>query len=346
MLKKRLEVLDEFHKDCVSKLPGNALVLSSADLFMQPLVKELIEDTPNDGPEFTLSNLDPVKDSFLEISREWIEEVKSELFAMVKAEVYIPSNGEHEDDIDTHLELATTFFHCSGCSEDSYRGSPGTLFRYKRAIAHACTGEWDPGTELPETETLETLRENLKKLPWNADDRISFNSRAHYTMRDMIALCDLDPDTTTAKEMNALDPIFECLTCNSQSNGRCIMTWECVVQHEQDNGPHGEPMRETNNKCEAKFVLLDEEEANVVRQRMAEELARERASDGYRGLCCPACRLQGNSVNLADESHKCWNMGTINKVIPCIDHRQYPVEYWLWPPRNQVPLDIESTEID
>ena len=230
MLEKRLKVLRKFHKSCVSQLPRNALVPSSADLFIHPLVRGLIEDTPNDGSKFTIAHLDPVKDSFLEISRQWVDEVKSKLFTMVQSSLRSDENSKEQPDqrdIDTILSLATTFFHCSGCSRDYYRDSHETSFRYKRAIIHACAREWSSQTECP--EPLETLRENLKKLPWNTSNDISFSSRAHRTMRDIVALCGLDPDTTTAKEMNDIDPIFECVTCNSPSNGRCTMTWECIV---------------------------------------------------------------------------------------------------------------------
>ena len=230
MLEKRLKVLRKFHKSCVSQLSRNALVPSSADLFMHPLVRGLIEDTPNDGSKFTIAHLDPVKDSFLEISRQWVDEVKSKLFSMVQSSLHSDGKSEEQPDqrdIDTILNLATTFFHCSGCSRNYYRDSHETSFRYKRAIIHFCAGEWSSQTECP--EPLETLRENLKKLPWNTSNNISFNSRAHRTMRDIVALCGFDPDTTTAQEMNVIDPIFECVTCNSPSNGRCTMTWECIV---------------------------------------------------------------------------------------------------------------------
>jgi hypothetical protein len=44
--------------------------------------------------------------------------------------------------------------------------------------------------------------------------------RAYYFMREVIMICGLDPDHTTAKEMDTLDPIFECLKCNSPFRGR------------------------------------------------------------------------------------------------------------------------------
>jgi len=59
--------------------------------------------------------------------------------------------------------------------------------------------------------------------------------------------------------------------------------------------------------------------------------------------------MQGNPPFLSPEnfwflficcSHGC---GSERKAVPYLDRRQYPVEYWLWPPINHVPLDIGST---
>jgi len=42
-------------------------------------------------------------------------------------------------------------------------------------------------------------------------------------------LLNLDPKTTTAGYLFELDPIFECLVCNSLEEGRRVMAWETAV---------------------------------------------------------------------------------------------------------------------
>lgn len=142
MLKHRLNLLQELQKSCVLQLPANSLVPSIADLFMSPGVRELIEDSPDEG-EFTLVHLNSIKESFRETSKRWASEIKAKLFSMMHGRTL--SDGEEElRDIDTVLNLATTFFICSSCSSHGpFYCDHEPSFRYRRAIMHTCAAGKD-----------------------------------------------------------------------------------------------------------------------------------------------------------------------------------------------------------
>jgi hypothetical protein len=48
-------------------------------------------------------------------------------------------------------------------------------------------------------------------------------------MDSIVSMAGLDPKTATAQDMDALDPIFECIACNSFTEGRATMTWMTTV---------------------------------------------------------------------------------------------------------------------
>jgi len=226
MLKHRLKLLQELHKSCVSELPANTLLPSSADLFMYPVVRQLIEDSPNDG-EFTLVYLTSIKKLFRETSKHWASETKAKLFAMMQGKTQ--PGGEELRNIDTVLNLATTFFICSYCCSHTYYRDREPSFRYKRTIMHACTRKCEYQEDL--MEPFLSLYRFLGIVPWNHSEVISFDTDAHHFMREVVTMCGLDPDITTAKDMDTLNPIFECLKCNSAFRGRCTMTWESAVTY-------------------------------------------------------------------------------------------------------------------
>ncbi|KIM35317.1 hypothetical protein M413DRAFT_32575 [Hebeloma cylindrosporum] len=343
MMKHRLHLLQELRKSCVPELPANWPVPSSADIFMYPSVRQLIEDSPNNG-KFTLEHLNSVKESFRETSKLWASEIKAKLFALLKGKTL--STGEDGlRDVNTVLNLATTFFSCSGCSymrDSSSHIEATSSFRYKRAIMHACARSCRIGSEME--EPFRTLGRHLGILPWNHLNKISFYTHAYRFMREVITMCGLDPEKTTAKEMDALNPIFECLHCSSPFRGRCTMTWECGVNHHGRNGPHRHKVESGELLKNLRLVRLAESEAKLAQARMAEALARERARCKYDGLCCSVCKVAGNSVELADAKRhaacESENTQTNRKLILCVDRRQYPEECWIWPPTNVRELEI------
>ncbi|KIM35308.1 hypothetical protein M413DRAFT_14608 [Hebeloma cylindrosporum] len=339
-LEYRLKLLEELQRSCVLELPANSLVPSSADLFMYSEVRQLIESSSNEET-FTLEHLNPVKASFMATSKLWVSEIKAKLFAMMEGQT-LPT-GEEARDIHTVLNLATTFFICSSSScrcRVRLARDPVPSFRYQRVTMHACARQnYHYESELE--EPFQTLHRHLGILPWNHLERISFDTTAYHLTRELVTMCGLDPDNTTAKEMDTLNPIFECLHC-SNPQGRCTMTWECAVKHHAVNGPHHCIFKSRADVVKSlALVLLDESEVKLVRPRMAEALARERAVRGYDGLCCSICKVTGNSAYLAYA--KSTSMQAKRKLVPCLDRRQYPEEYWLWPPRNSDGVEIEPS---
>jgi hypothetical protein len=78
---------------------------------------------------------------------------------------------------------------------------------------------------------LETrfLRQHCKETLWNYKGDIVIKPEHTAFVAELVRLAGLDPKTATVQEMDALDPIFECVHCNSFALGRATMTWKTAV---------------------------------------------------------------------------------------------------------------------
>ena len=66
--------------------------------------------------------------------------------------------------------------------------------------------------------------------PWNmGGDRIGVDKRTMPAARPVVECCGLDPDTTTAQEMDELDARLECKTCLDVAT-RYVMSWRAAVR--------------------------------------------------------------------------------------------------------------------
>lgn len=107
--------------------------------------------------------------------------------------------GEELRDIDTVLNLASTFFICSSCCSCPYYPDHKPSFGYKGTIMHACATGKDRDHPSQSVEPFQSLYQNPKKLPWNHWGKISFDTDAYCFMLEVITVCGLDPDKTTAQ---------------------------------------------------------------------------------------------------------------------------------------------------
>ncbi|KAJ7648224.1 hypothetical protein DFH06DRAFT_1209776 [Mycena polygramma] len=116
------------------------------------------------------------------------------------------------------LELATTIFTCGGthCSKQHLCRPKCCLVGWRDAGARQ-RGGWGCG--------------------------YIFSHRASTTAGELVRLVGLDPETTTAEDMDGLDHRFVCDECPAVQRGREIMTWRVCLRHsleraENDPGRH------------------------------------------------------------------------------------------------------------
>lgn len=222
LLLDRLPLFHEVVKTYRMSVPPDAIAIDVADFFYHPEILNFIINTPDiSGP----ADLDPIRPRLPEIAQELQVQLTDQLLALISAD----AEAKYVFDPATVLDLATTTFACATClRKASYQSaSPPDVIRYPRVLAHECAVriEW-PKSEVVDFYMLEKV---TYRTSWNRLGLINFDMESRAILADVVEMCGLDPATTTAAEMDAADPIIECLACNNLHFGRCIMRWDLVV---------------------------------------------------------------------------------------------------------------------
>lgn len=160
---------------------------------------------------------DALRVPFGEVVALWRKHVDSKLIKLITN----ACGPEYTFDPTTVFDLATTFFVCCHCR-------PFRPLSHDQAMVHPCGMSIDllNGNDTSQ----EAFRRAFGSAVWgDVDGSVQF-SKAHLkVMQEIIERCGLDPKVTTARQMNELDPIFECRTCNVFEKGRATMSWTAVV---------------------------------------------------------------------------------------------------------------------
>jgi hypothetical protein len=192
-----------------------------ADVCEMKEIKSIIEDTPIDV-EVNAKSFANIVPELPRLIDEWRISKSRELITMMEAEAPALIKTE-ETDLAAHfdlspLELATTWFFCRNCDEP---------IGYPRILAH------DHAIAMTPTLRKDGPRDHILGLScqaWNfRGDRLKFHVDAHRAARPIVESCGLDPDTTTARQMDEFDPMVECLICRNFGAGRIAMRWRRAV---------------------------------------------------------------------------------------------------------------------
>ena len=119
------------------------------------------------------------------------------------------------------LELATTYFSSScGCG----------VISYPRILVHEClTMNMDPWSD-GDGENAIIGNWDAFGQPWSVGlEGFVYAEDVSAAVRCLLATCSLDPDNTTAKEMDERDSRFSCENCWSRDEGALVMTWRMAV---------------------------------------------------------------------------------------------------------------------
>lgn len=157
------------------------------------------------------------------VSKDWSTVVLKHLINLVSS----ADNNEpasYED-----LSLATTFFR---------RADPKTKCRevlsFPRVMSHRCLCSPSALPPIPHRERFDYPRkylreqyEHLKRAPWNsAHSMIAYDKDSAALVRWLCAVCSLNPDTTTAAELDELNARFVYVYRKRRRAG----TWRAMVQ--------------------------------------------------------------------------------------------------------------------
>ncbi|KAF8162809.1 hypothetical protein B0H34DRAFT_295051 [Crassisporium funariophilum] len=323
LLKERVTLLDEVITNCGSTQPHDFMLPNIPELFLHPLVKDIILNTPTTRT-FTLEDLNVVTESFSDICLELKLKTEKKLFDYV-----VEACGSKQDfDPSTVLGLATTTFSCSGCCD---------VLRPPRVLVHRCARDTRFGAHysLRDTEDndLQTIADMCnRQCAWNSTGAIQYKPETYDTIADVVRMCGLDPTTTTAQAMDNANFIFECLDCNDLRRGRCTMAWTSVVSHQVEHA-------KTKGGASARptLVLLKEEEAVRVRERLAEDRERKRSEYYFNGFRCGHCKETSGLVSLTDHLENVHGIAepTDKDIVQVLDYDHTFAIFRLWPPRRK-----------
>jgi hypothetical protein len=214
---KRVNDLKAIRQAWVENLPANSIYPTTSEFTRLPLVQNIFGKLAKDE-NLTEADLESIRVALDDLNIEWQGKIKNELFQIVSK-----SSEDTVLDPQTALNLATTFFACTTC----YRSR---FLRYPNVLMHKCATalDWKSSHE----GDLETrfLRQHCKETLWNYKGDIVIKPEHTAFVAELVRLAGLDPKTATVQEMDALDPIFECVHCNSFALGRATMTWKTAVR--------------------------------------------------------------------------------------------------------------------
>ncbi|KAH9476666.1 hypothetical protein JR316_0010580 [Psilocybe cubensis] len=219
-LENRLPILSKVAKECAAQYSLYTPTPSAADLFKVQLVRDLIDDTSLEP--FTSAHLDPLRVNYAQISHEWRTQMEGKLISLIKSACGTTYNFDES----SVLRLATTIFSCKTCRSDH--------LRYPNVLAHYHGIPYEPYISAEKAlDELErrSLSHHTRSTIWNDENGIYFNKDRMRAMADILEQFGFDPAVTTSEEMDAADPIFECVSCNSLIKGRCVLRWNILDEH-------------------------------------------------------------------------------------------------------------------
>ncbi|PPQ69575.1 hypothetical protein CVT24_001375 [Panaeolus cyanescens] len=220
LFRSRMELLQTAYNKAVKDWLSTNSAPYISDFFIVPHIRSVIVDT---APEITVTRkhffdedtFSGLVDEARAIRREKCFKVIADGYRKLELE-YNPS---------TVLSLATTVFGIAIKGVPEHRSM---------TIANIISWKSNPTLQsnrdrLPLVEKV--ALEVFSYSPWNAEDQIIFDWIAHSIISNLMKLCGADPLTTTLKQLNSLDPIFECIPCNRMHRGRPMMRWTEAAWH-------------------------------------------------------------------------------------------------------------------
>lgn len=218
-------ILIQLLKDYAPTRPIDEIIPVAADVYNMEEFKDIIE---NAEVEVTPEMFAEVMTELPQLSKDWRASKGRELLALMN-QVDIPASSEDSDtaaveDVHSRLQLATTYFKCLSC--------PKYPIRYPLILEHRCLTEFDYDPPFPSGEI--GLYESLKSIPWNYDNRVMIHEDAHHAARAVVEACGFDPDVTTSREMDEMNPVVECLRCSNTARRRG-RRWQGAVRFLRHN---------------------------------------------------------------------------------------------------------------
>ncbi|GLB35493.1 hypothetical protein LshimejAT787_0210580 [Lyophyllum shimeji] len=215
---RRRRIFSQYVMSCH---PRDAILAPISELSQLEPFRAIIEDSPLDQV-ITLHSFPP-SHVISQLFCRWQRHRKHNVVQIMRKSGLVPWNVSA-----AHINLATTFFYCSG---PGFREPIGQ----QDILVHPAAFSWRPEREYS-SGYLTRLFEDFQQEFWNfGGDRVFFHEPAFLAARSIVSACGYDPDRTTAAAMDKWSYLFECKSCRSSTTGRLVMTWRRAVIHAIDH---------------------------------------------------------------------------------------------------------------
>ncbi|KAI0797607.1 hypothetical protein C8Q75DRAFT_801540 [Abortiporus biennis] len=182
------------------------------------------------------------------------------------------------------LQLSTVWFSCPLCNEKT--------IPYPRIKAHRCLMKCrelnlEPATLEDDLRNL--LYRKTGEAPWSSENLV-FDAKSSELMGHLVELCGLDPKTTTAEDLDNLDPRFACLACSDDLDDMsscCAITWRRAPVHAHTREIPGDNSDPEVHFQKSSWNRLTDEQAKAVKVYES----REESEMDFRSVwSCMRCR--------------------------------------------------------
>jgi hypothetical protein len=224
LLLSQKRFLSSIYNDGINKLPLNSPSPTLAQFYRITEKHDLID--------YSTAAEDALRVPFDKFMVIWRKFVDYKLISRVIGPCG-PEYQSHQYQFDqaTVLDLATTFFRCVVCR-------PHHPMRHDQAMIHPCAEKFRHMNKT-QSQSQKTFYSVFGHALWCEPDpnwstrfhsiNLEINSDHLKIAPKIVEMCGFDPRVTTARQMDELDPVFECRKCSSCVDGSATMSWVAAV---------------------------------------------------------------------------------------------------------------------
>ncbi|KAF7970222.1 hypothetical protein HWV62_24754 [Athelia sp. TMB] len=196
----RLKVLSELVKEYTAEQPIHEIIPGLGDISHMADFKRVIVG-PSDDVQVTKDDFKEAMERLPQLIAGWRAEKEAELVRLMLNTNPDDANSQDistSDNTATKLELAKAHFDCKSCHQ---------AISYPRVLVHRCLiayKTWMHAADPYDDEKI--LRSCEGTAPWdNSNSILTFGGKTQACIGKLLAVCELDPDRTTAQEMDEKD---------------------------------------------------------------------------------------------------------------------------------------------
>lgn len=221
-LKDCQPLLIRIREDYARSNPVNTIIPPRANIYKHFAPFRTLIRSARQGTNLTHGHFREAIDRLPSLIPTWIDMTNARLLQRMQRALGTSSQLRVSD-----LALATALFECTLCGTERLNREPcDKLISYPRVLVHRGAVKDSDCANSIYAHDIHPIEYWTDQSLYNDHDTIRFSKDVYDRVTSLVKLCGLDPLTTTAHEMDELDPIFASIDVLKPSLGRCLcMTW-------------------------------------------------------------------------------------------------------------------------